>query len=177
MKLRNPSASFAQFTHGGWPVAAAVDGDPATGWSIDPAEGRPRAAVFETELAIDFPARATLPVRPPAGLRARATTSVGCVCRQPPQSSPSRPQDAHAAVVVNGEVPASAEGGLLVVSVRLNRGSQPAGLRGPGSAVTAAERSPGSPEFTPVVGTDTYPCCWQSWRLPVTASVVPSRSN
>ena len=49
--LRNPQADFAQESYGGWPVAAALDGDPKTGWSIDPEEGQPHEAVFEMEPA------------------------------------------------------------------------------------------------------------------------------
>jgi mono/diheme cytochrome c family protein len=42
--LRDPSADFDQ---SGWEIAKAIDGNPLTGWGIDPAEGRSHAAVLE----------------------------------------------------------------------------------------------------------------------------------
>jgi hypothetical protein len=52
--LINPKATFEQ---AGLPVAATIDGDPKSGWAVDPQFGRDHAAVFE--LADD--------VRPDAG--------------------------------------------------------------------------------------------------------------
>ena len=46
--LQQPIADYSQTSYGGWPVGAALDGQPATAWSIDPAEGRPHAALFHT---------------------------------------------------------------------------------------------------------------------------------
>ena len=47
LRLHKPAASFSQGTYGGWPVAAAIDGDPKTAWSIDPCEGQSHTAIFE----------------------------------------------------------------------------------------------------------------------------------
>jgi Protein of unknown function (DUF1553)/Protein of unknown function (DUF1549)/Planctomycete cytochrome C len=44
--LQNADADFAQ---NGWPVAAAIDGDPKTGWAVDPQYGKAHTAVFETK--------------------------------------------------------------------------------------------------------------------------------
>ncbi len=37
----------ADFSQQGWPVAAAIDGNPATGWAIAPQFGKPHTAVFQ----------------------------------------------------------------------------------------------------------------------------------
>lgn len=43
--LRRATADFSQ---NGFPVAAAIDNNPGTGWAIDPQQGRSHVAVFET---------------------------------------------------------------------------------------------------------------------------------
>ena len=45
--ISRAGADFSQASYGGWPVAAAIDGRPQTGWGIDPAEGCGHYAVFE----------------------------------------------------------------------------------------------------------------------------------
>jgi len=52
---RETRADFSQESYGGWPIAAALDGDPKTGWSVDPLEGKPHLAVFEAEKPVGFP--------------------------------------------------------------------------------------------------------------------------
>ncbi len=44
----------ADFSQKGWPVAAAIDGKPETGWAIDPEESQPHAAVFSTTHPVGF---------------------------------------------------------------------------------------------------------------------------
>jgi hypothetical protein len=44
--LRDATADFSQ---SGWDVSKAIDGDAKSGWSFAPQEGRPHAAVFQTE--------------------------------------------------------------------------------------------------------------------------------
>jgi len=44
--LQNADADFAQ---NGWPVMGAIDGDPKTGWAVDPQVGKAHTAVFETK--------------------------------------------------------------------------------------------------------------------------------
>jgi hypothetical protein len=46
LKITNPVADFEQV---GYPVAASLDGNPATAWSIDPQMGKNHTAVFELE--------------------------------------------------------------------------------------------------------------------------------
>jgi len=172
VKLRNPAASFSQETHGGWPVGAALDGDPKTGWSIDPLEGKAHVAAFESEKPVGFPGGTTLQFvlqqGSPAGhnlgrLRLSATTA------KPPLPSPqpSGPRS----LVVKGQVPASANGGLLAVTIEMTRGSQPMRVGGPGKHLTAQGTLAGQPAVCkPVLGTATYPSCWQAWRMAVAPS-------
>jgi hypothetical protein len=175
VKLRNPAADFSQETHGGWPVAAALDGNPKTGWSIDPLEGKPHAAVFETEKPLGFPGGTTLefvlqqgsPAAHNLGrLRLSATTA-----RPPlPSPKPSGPRS----LVVKGQVPASASGGMLVISVQMTRGAQPMRVGGPGKYLTAQGTLAGQEIVcNPVLGTATYPSCWQAWRIAVEPSRQP----
>ena len=49
--LQNPSADFSQKN---WPIAAAIDGDPQTGWAIIPETNQPHVAVFETKETLNF---------------------------------------------------------------------------------------------------------------------------
>lgn len=48
VRLRSAAADFEQES---WGIAAAIDGDPRTGWGIHPQTGRPHAAVFEFDPA------------------------------------------------------------------------------------------------------------------------------
>jgi hypothetical protein len=55
--LVNPKATFEQ---PGLPIAAAVDGDPKSGWAVDPRFGKDHAAVFELGSDVRTDAGATL---------------------------------------------------------------------------------------------------------------------
>ena len=167
VKLRNPAADFSQDTHGGWPVAAALDGDPNTGWSIDPQEGKPHVAVFETEKLVGFPGGTTLQFVLQQGfpkdhnlgrLRLSATTA------KPPFAIPIS-KSASRSLLVKGQVPASPSDGMLVISVEMKRGSEPMRIGGPGKYLTAQGTLAGkTADCKPVLGTATYPSCWQAWR-------------
>lgn len=60
VKLENASADFSQQ---GWPVTAAIDGDPATGWAVVPQTGRDHEAIFETAEEVKLSAGARLRLR------------------------------------------------------------------------------------------------------------------
>ncbi|MEM1450704.1 MAG: DUF1549 and DUF1553 domain-containing protein [Planctomycetota bacterium] len=51
LKLRSATADFSQ---GGWPVAAAVDGNAGTGWAVSARFGEPHTAVFEVAEDVGF---------------------------------------------------------------------------------------------------------------------------
>jgi hypothetical protein len=55
--FRRASADFSQ---NGFPIAAAIDNNPGTGWAIDPQQGRSHVAVFETASPIGSEDVATL---------------------------------------------------------------------------------------------------------------------
>lgn len=55
--FRRASADFSQ---NDFPVAAAIDNNPATGWAIDPQQGRGHVAVFETSSPVGSEDGATL---------------------------------------------------------------------------------------------------------------------
>ena len=44
----------ADFSQNGFPIAAAIDNNPGTGWAVDPQQGRSHAAVFELASPIGF---------------------------------------------------------------------------------------------------------------------------
>ncbi len=51
------TSAQADFSQNGWPVAAAIDGNPATGWAVDPLDGRPieaHSATFSIASPIHF---------------------------------------------------------------------------------------------------------------------------
>jgi len=57
VELRRAASDFAQES---FPASAAIDAKPASGWAIDPQEGRTHAAVFRTASPIGFGAGTTL---------------------------------------------------------------------------------------------------------------------
>jgi hypothetical protein len=48
-------SSRASFSQENYPVSAAIDGNPATGWAIAPQFGQSHTAVFETQTAMGYP--------------------------------------------------------------------------------------------------------------------------
>ncbi|OHB76932.1 MAG: hypothetical protein A2W31_10385 [Planctomycetes bacterium RBG_16_64_10] len=80
---------------------------------------------------------------------------------------PARSQPASARLVVCGRVPAAPQGGLVVVTVEMmSRSGTPTELRNVGEHFSANGRLDGQPAaWQPVLGTATYPSCWQAWRL------------
>ncbi len=173
--LERPLAGFSQESYGGWPVAAALDGNPKTGWSIDPQEGQPQVAIFHTRQGVAFAGGATLEFTLEQGsppdhnlgrLRLSATTSTL------PLSVPN--PVAPRSLVIRGQVPPSRGGGLLVVSVEMRQGPEPVRLDGPGKSFSAEGKFAGEPiECQPVMGTATYPSCWQAWRIAVKPAPEP----
>ena len=58
--LHHPLAEFARSEFGNYPVAAAIDGDPKTFWSVDPFEGLPHTAIFHAKHPIGVAGGTTL---------------------------------------------------------------------------------------------------------------------
>jgi hypothetical protein len=173
--LKNAAADFSQETYGGWPAGAAIDGDPKTGWSIDPQEGRNHVAVFETEKRVGAAGGTSLTFTLDQGERGhnigRLRLSVTNAEPPIPPPKPSEPPR----LIVTGEAPASAEGGTLVVSVKMTQDSQPAMTRNVWNWIEAAgcEVAANAVPIQPVVGKKTHALCWQAWRIDLEPSTRP----
>jgi hypothetical protein len=174
VSLRSAQADFAQESYGGWPVAAALDGNPATGWSIDPAEGQSHEAVFEFETPIGFEAGTTLVVDLDQGPRehslGRFRLAVTTATPVPPPQHREAP-----CFRVRGQAPAVTAAGLLVVTVEMStrEGTQHE-IRNVGDALDAAGTLNAQPAgWQPVLGRKTYPASWQAWRLPLPPAPAP----
>ena len=68
-RVARARADFAQDSFGGWPPEAAIDGNPRTGWGIDPAEGVDHTAIFELD--------ARFPASPARSLNSASITPTG----------------------------------------------------------------------------------------------------
>jgi hypothetical protein len=173
--LQKPVASFSQESFGGWPIAAALDGDPKTGWSIDPFESQRHVAIFHAQQPLGFAGGTTLQFTLEQGtphdhnlgrLRLSATTATS------PLALP-RPAEPRS-LVIQGQVPSSHDGGLLVVSVEMKQGPAPMPMGGPGKSFSAHGKLAGKTiQCQPVLGTATYPSSWQAWRIAVQPSAGP----
>jgi hypothetical protein len=170
-----PLADFSQQSYGGWPVAAALDGDPDTGWSVHPATGCAHVAIFPIRKPIGTPGGTRLnftlkqgsPKDHNLGRFRLAVTTV-----EPPFSIPQGygPKP----LVVKGQAPATAAGGMLVVSVQMSRDGKPMAVRDVGRHVHATGTLGGQPAaWQPVLGEATYPAPWQAWRIAVEPSTEP----
>ena len=174
LALRNPQADFSQDSYGGWPIAAALDDDPATGWSIDPEEGRAHEAVFGIESPVGIDGGATLVVELDQGERGhslgRFRLSVTAAKPAPPPRRPEPPR-----YRVTGQTPAAPTTGLLVVTVEMQtHDGRHHEIRNVGSMFEAAGALAGRPaDWQPILGHRTYPSSWQGWRLPLSPAATP----
>jgi len=169
--LHRPAADFSQTGHGGFPIAGAIDGDPRTAWSIDPQEGFPHAAIFETKApfgvaggtALTFKLeQGYLPPLPGGHTIGRLRLSV--TAARPPIALPEgygkRP------LIVRAEVPPTRTGGVLAIAAEFRRGDQAVSLGDVGKDFSSKARLAGqAAECVPVLGQNTYPSSWQAWRV------------
>ena len=172
--LKKAVADFSQQSHGGWPVAAAIDGDPKTGWSVDPQEGLRHVAIFETQKPAGFAPRTALIFTLKQGerghnigrLRLSATTA------KPPIPLPKGYGPRR--LILRGQAPASSKGGMLVVTVQLSQGTSAFEVRNVGTSFSVQGKPTGEPiRWEPVLGKRTYPASWQAWRIPIEPSTAP----
>ena len=171
--LHKPIADYAQASHGGWPIAAALDGDPKTAWSIDPAEGSPHVALFETAQPLGFMGGTALSFELLQGDRehtlGRFRLWVTNVAKPVLPAGYGAPK-----WIVQGEIPATDRGGLLVVVVELLENGQPVELANLGSFFTTEALVAGAPAaFRPALGSQGYPSSWQAWRHAVEPRSAP----
>jgi len=170
IRLQNPAADFSQDSYGGWPVSAALDGNPKTGWSVDPEEGRRHVAVFETQKPIGSDGSTTLVVELDQGDRQHSLGRFRLsVTGAKPVPKPRRREPPR--LVVRGRLPAASQGGLVVVTVEMSRNGEPTELRNAGQLFSAKGSLDSRPAtWQPVLGKATYPSCWQAWRLQIEPS-------
>ncbi len=178
VRLQNASASFSQASFGGWPVAAAIDGDPKTAWSIDPREGMSQTAVFETEEPIDLTEGGALQFTLDQGYRSGPGDHTlgrfrfSAITSKPPLPHPIAKNTER--FTIEAQVPASQRGGIFVVAAKLKRESEAVSLGNIGTYFTADAKLAGRPiPCRPVIGKLTYPSCWQAWRIVVASSPQP----
>jgi hypothetical protein len=77
-------------------------------------------------------------------------------------------------LAMHGQIPATGSGGALVVSVQIRDGSGRFEVRGPGQYLSCRPKLAGQDAACqPVLGKDTYPSCWQAWRIAVEPSAAP----
>jgi hypothetical protein len=178
--LRKASASFSQTTQGNWPIAAAIDRDPQTSWSIDPLEGESHTAVFETVEPIDLAEGATLTFKLDQGyLTGPAEHTIGrfrlsATTAKPPIPPPAAKTPRR--YVIAAEVPAAAKGGLFVVTADLKKGAESASFDNMGSHFTGEATLAGKAvNCQPVLGKAINATSWQAWRIAVGPSATPQR--
>lgn len=172
--LHNPVADFSQDSYGGWPVAAAIDDDPKTGWSIDPQEGLRHVAVFETKKPVGFAGGTTLAFTLQQGDRGHniGRLRLSVTTAKPPIPLPKGYGPRR--LIVHGQAPASSSGGTLVICAEISKSDSPMAVRNVGSHFTAqAELSNRSTICQPVLGNATYPAPWQAWRIAIQPSPKP----
>jgi hypothetical protein len=167
--LRDPVADFEQTSHGGWPVAATLDGNPKTGWSIDPQEGAPHAALFRTAAPVGPGGGTVLTVEIDTGERehslGRLRLWVTAAEKPTLPAGYGRPRS-----LIVGELPATPSGGVLAVTPEVYREGKPIEWANFGHYVEVEGSVAGAPAalqpaISPTLGT--YPSSWQTWRLEV----------
>lgn len=178
MPLRKASASFSQTTQGNWPIEAAIDGDPKTAWSIDPLEGESHTAVFETAKPIDIAEGTTLTFKLDQGyLTGPPEHTIGRFRLSATTAKPPIPPPAVKGprrYVIAAEVPATAKGGLFVVTADLRKGAELALFDNMGSHFSGEATLVGKAvACQPVLGKAINATSWQAWRIAVGPSAAP----
>jgi len=150
--LQNAVADFSQESYGGWPVAAALDGNPATGWQIHPEEGQEHEAIFEAREPVSFPGGVKL-----VFILEQATPAEHTLGRFRLSATAAKPPLKVVAgnrgeLLLKGVLPASRHGGILVVTDSGRR------IDLIDSEIAGKE----APRSTPPPGAG-----WQVWRMAV----------
>jgi hypothetical protein len=172
VRFARARASFSQTSFGGWPVEAAVDGDPKTGWGIDQGQGMSHVAVFELKRPLSCRPGDLLEFRldHKAGQHSIGRLRLSVTSAKPPIHVPG----AERHVVVRGTVPPSPNGGLLAVSDEFRAGTQRYWTRLYNTGITLVGTLGDKPvAFEPVLKQRGASAPWQTWRLAVGPSDVP----
>lgn len=167
VKFAAALADYEQESHGGWPAAATVDGNAATGWSIDPSEGAAHALLLRAARPFGEPAGTLLTVELDQGVREHALGRFRLWVTSAPDSQLPTGYGRRS-WKITGQVPETRLGGLLVVSVELTKDGKPLEVPDLASHLSlAGTLAGGAADFKAALGQHTYPSGWQSWRLEV----------
>ena len=172
VQFGKPAADFAQQSHGGWPIEAALDGDPATGWSVYPAVGCPHVAVFPIEPPIGSAQGTRLTFSLQQGSQKDHNIGRFRLSLTTAEEPPTIPAGyGRKPLIVKGQVSPTVGSGMLVVSVEMSREGEPSAVRDVGSRFSAeGELADRTVAWQPVLGEKTYPAPWQAWRVAVEPS-------
>ncbi len=172
VRIARAGADFSQSSYGGWPVAAAIDGQPQTGWGIDPAEGASHVAIFELAQPLVCPPGSAVDVRLDYADRQH---SIGRLRLSATDMKPPIPMpESETRFTVCGTVPPTASGGVLAISDAFFLQSNPYWAMNckDGFSIDAAVAGQ-AVTLEPVVNNGMYSAPWQTWWLPLAPSSAP----
>ncbi len=169
--LHDPVADHSEGYPGIRPVGAAIDGNPKTGWSIHPEQGLPHAVIFPTRKPIGGPGGTTFEVTirqgsVPEHNLGRLRLSV--TAAKPPFAAP---KPTMSAILIEAEVPASPQGGTIMLCAELSGGGRPVHLAAPGKSLVATAELDG--KTIACQGALPGPWSWQTWRIDLDAAAKP----
>ena len=168
-------ADFSQASFGGWPVAAAIDGDPRTAWSIHPRASSTHTAVFEARKPFGFVGGTKLTFNLLQGYVDRSPDHTIGKLRLSVTADPTPLETPEAQLppplIVKLTVPPSKNSGTIVVSAEIKREGKAISLGDIGTFLSAEAAISGlKAACEPVLGMVTYPSSWQAWRVPLEAA-------
>jgi len=155
VKFRAAKADFSQTSHGGWPVAAAIDGSPGSGWSIFPQTGASHAAVFELDRPLRFREGAILTFKLAQGERGHSLGRFRLSVTA--DKSPSLPTAyLPGQVVLQAPLPATRSGGSFLLVGGQDAGAFKVSLAGQEIKPEGVWSDKGN-----------WPQAWRAWRSEV----------
>ncbi len=154
MKIRAARADFSQTSHGGWPVAAAIDASPTTGWSIFPETGIAHAAIFEPDQPIAVADGMVLTWKLSQGERSHSLGRFRLSITEDTRAT--LPSTYHSTqTIVQATVPATQAGGALLLVG--HQGIEP-------NATLVGKKVPIEPVWSDRAS---WQCPWKAWRCEV----------
>lgn len=172
VRIAQARADFSQTSFGGWPVEAAIDGNPQTGWGIHPAEGMRHVAVFELAQPLVCAPGSVLEFRLNHAGRQHSIGRLRLSATGAKPPIPVPPSESQ--FVVRGMLPTTNSGGTLAVSDAFFHDTSPYWTRDCKKGFTIAGTLAGEPaSFEPVVNNGYYRAAWQTWRLAVPSTDAP----
>ncbi len=171
--IARAGADFSQSSHGGWPVAAAIDGQPHTGWGIDPAEGANHFAIFELAQPLSFPPDSLVEIRLDHTDRQHSIGRLRLAVTA--MEAPIPMPQSEIRVTVRGTVPPTKTGGVLALSDAFFLQSNPYWTLfcKDGFSITAAVGGRAVP-LESVINNGMYSAPWQTWWLPLAPADTPT---